>query len=69
MGRCVNEMDEKMLWAVLERLYKAIPAIGHHELEAKPPTYECPKLELARAMNEAAKALGRPLPYPEIVKI
>jgi hypothetical protein len=57
---------ERKTRIALAELYAAIPAIGHHELEGKPPSYECPKLELARAMNKAAKLLGKALPYPQI---
>ena len=61
--KMVQERNE--LTRALEALYRAAPSIGHPEL----PTYECPALDLARAMNEAARVLGRDQPYPKAVKV
>ena len=50
------------LRAILRRLYDCVPAIGHHAI----PAYDCPERDLAKAMNKAAKALGKPAPYPAV---
>lgn len=60
----VAELQVKEYRKVLQALYVAVPAIGHHDL----PAYDCPAQDLAKAMNEAAKALGQPEPYPRIEK-
>lgn len=63
--------ENRGLRLAIDNLASAIPAISRRMLivisAAEVPTYDCPMRVLALAMNEAARLLGKKLPYPGVV--